>query len=107
MASKVAIDKAAVLAEHFLLRHLAAEELGQLATYARMVHYPAGSTIVRKGDAGDSMLALVGGRVKICSTSPDGKELLLNIMKPGDIFGEIALLDGHPDRKSTRLNSSH
>src|SRR3546814_1854554 len=84
MASKVAIDKAAVLAEHFLLRHLAAEELGQLATYARMVHYPAGSTIVRKGDAGDSMLALVGGRVKICSTSPDGKELLLNIMKPGD-----------------------
>src|SRR3546814_3289622 len=61
-----------------------------------MVHYPAGSTIVRKGDAGDSMLALVGGRVKICSTSPDGKELLLNIMKPGDIFGEISLLDGHP-----------
>ncbi len=42
------------------------------------------------------MMAVVSGRVKICTYSADGKELVLNIIDRGGLFGEIALLDGHP-----------
>ncbi len=42
------------------------------------------------------MMAVVRGRVKICIYSADGKELVLNIIDRGGMFGEIALLDGQP-----------
>ena len=37
---------------------------------------------------------MVRGRVKIRAPSPGGKEVVLNVIEPGDVFGEIALLDG-------------
>jgi CRP/FNR family transcriptional regulator, cyclic AMP receptor protein len=88
------VDKESVLAKHFLLRHLEPAELRQLASYARLARYPAGKVIFQKGDDGDGMMAVVNGRVKICSHSYDGRELILNIVGPGEVFGEIALLDG-------------
>lgn len=42
------------------------------------------------------MMAVIRGRVKICAHSMDGKELVLNIINRGGLFGEIALLDGEP-----------
>ena len=50
----------------------------------------------RKGDPGTSMMVVRGGRVKVCTHSEDGKELVLNLFGPGEVFGEIALLDGSP-----------
>ena len=46
------------------------------------------------GSPGSSMMAVLGGQVRISISSPDGKELLLAILHPGEVFGEIALLDG-------------
>ena len=40
------------------------------------------------------MMVVVRGRVKVCSHSEDGKELVLNLINPGEVVGEIALLDG-------------
>jgi CRP/FNR family transcriptional regulator, cyclic AMP receptor protein len=91
-----AYDKEAILAEHVLLRHLKREELRQLAGYAWVAHHPTHAVIFRKGDPGASMMAVLRGRVKICSYSLDGKELVLNIISKGEFFGEIALLDGEP-----------
>jgi len=85
-----------ILAGHFLLRHLRPEELSQLAASATLVHHRPNATIFQKGDPGAGMMAVVSGRVKICTYSPDGKELVLNIIDRGGLFGEIALLDGHP-----------
>jgi CRP/FNR family transcriptional regulator, cyclic AMP receptor protein len=85
-----------ILASHFLLRHLRAEELSRLAASATMVRHRHQATIFQKGDPGGSMMAVVRGRVKICTYSADGKELVLNIIDRGGLFGEIALLDGHP-----------
>ncbi len=48
------------------------------------------------GSPGDNMMAVVSGNVRISVTSPDGRELLLAILLPGEVFGEIALLDGKP-----------
>ena len=85
-----------ILAGHFLLRHLRPEELSRLAASATLVHHRPNATIFQKGDPGAGMMAVVSGRVKICTYSPDGKELMLNIIDRGGLFGEIALLDGQP-----------
>src|SRR6185295_9711768 len=50
----------------------------------------------QRGDNGSSMMAVLSGRVRISSVSGDGKEITLNVINPGEIFGELALLDGKP-----------
>jgi CRP-like cAMP-binding protein len=93
---RIAFDKEMVLSDHFLLRHLSRDELRRLAATTTLAHYPAGALIFLKGDPGTSMLAVVRGRVKICAHSSEGKELILNIIERGGLFGEIALFDGEP-----------
>ncbi len=95
-ASRIAFDKELVLAGHFLLKHLQREDLHRLAAGSRLTYHPKNAVIFQKGDPGSSMMAVVRGRVKICSHSLDGKELVLSIVNRGGLFGEIALLDGEP-----------
>jgi CRP-like cAMP-binding protein len=90
------LNREEILAGHFLLRHLRPDELSRLAASAALVRHRPHATIFQKGDEGGSMMAVVSGRVKICTYSADGKELLLNIIDRGGLFGEIALLDGQP-----------
>jgi CRP-like cAMP-binding protein len=52
--------------------------------------------IFQKDEAGSSMMAVLAGRVRICSMSADGKEVTLNVIRQGEVFGEFALLDGKP-----------
>ena len=51
-------------------------------------------------------MAVLRGRVRISSVSGDGKEVTLNVISPGEIFGEIALLDGEP-RSTERRDRGH
>ena len=51
------------------------------------------------------MMVVLRGRVKVCTHSEDGKELVLNLFSPGDVFGEIALLDG-ADRTADAVTST-
>ena len=87
------LDKRAILEGHFLLRHLPVEALDDLSRYARVLEFAKGDVIVRKGATGNGMMAVVEGRVKISAVSPDGKEVILDFINPGEVFGEIALLD--------------
>ena len=93
---RIAFDKERVLASHFLLQHLKPEELKRFAATATLANHQAQSVIFQKGDPGSSMMAVIRGRVKICARSVDGKELVINILRKDDLFGEIALLDGEP-----------
>lgn len=86
----------AVLAGHPILRHLQRDDLKRLAATAHLARHTRGTVIFQKGDPGSSMMAVIRGRVKICTFSPDGRELLLNIIDQGGIFGEVAILDGRP-----------
>lgn len=52
--------------------------------------------VLRKGDPGNVMMIVATGRVKITSASENGRERILNIIEPGESFGEMALLDGEP-----------
>jgi CRP/FNR family cyclic AMP-dependent transcriptional regulator len=90
------VSREDILAGHFLLRYLRPEELSRLAATATLVRHRANATIFQKGDPGLSMVAVVSGRVKICTYSAEGKELVLNIIDRGGLFGEIAVLDGQP-----------
>jgi putative ABC transport system substrate-binding protein len=52
--------------------------------------------IFAKGDPGTGLMGILAGAVKISVSSAEGREIVLTTLCEGDIFGEIALLDGHP-----------
>jgi len=72
------------------------EELDEILQFASERRVRRGQTIFQRGDNGSSMMAVLRGRVRITSISGDGKEVTLNVINPGEIFGEFALLDGKP-----------
>jgi CRP/FNR family transcriptional regulator, cyclic AMP receptor protein len=94
MPAEATIDKRALLANHPLFGQLAPDELERLVAYMRLVRQPPRTVLFRKGDPGTHMVVVVRGRVKVCTHSEDGKELVLNLINPGEVVGEIALLDG-------------
>jgi len=94
MPADTTIDKRALLANHPLFGQLAPEELERLVAYMRLVRQPARTVLFRKGDPGTHMVVVVRGRLKVCTHSEDGKELVLNLISAGEVVGEIALLDG-------------
>ena len=55
-----------------------------------------GQMLFQKGDEGTYMVAVLSGRIRISDTSPDGREVTLNMIDAGEVFGEMALLDGKP-----------
>jgi CRP/FNR family transcriptional regulator, cyclic AMP receptor protein len=83
-----------LLGEGSLFRGLVPELRGALAARARIRRFSPGETIFHMGSPGSSMMAVLSGNVRISISSPGGKELLLAILNPGEVFGEIALLDG-------------
>jgi len=93
---ELVFDKKAVLAQHEFFRNVSGSIIERLASHARLTSYAAGAQIFKKGDEGLGLLAVLSGRVKISVPSHDGKEIVLNLIGPNEIFGEIALLDGGP-----------
>lgn len=59
-------------------------------------NYPKGSTIVSQRGPGDTFYVVVSGRVKVTILHEDGNEIVLHILKEGDFFGELSLLDNEP-----------
>ncbi len=85
-----------VLAEIPLFHVLSQEGISAAARAGLSRIYAPGQIICHQGDPGDHLYAVVEGLVKIVFTSERGDEMVLNILGPGEIFGELALLDGSP-----------
>jgi CRP/FNR family transcriptional regulator, cyclic AMP receptor protein len=68
----------------------------EITAYAKPRSYTAGEPICRLEDQGDSMMAVVVGTVRISLPAIKGREIILADLQPGELFGEIALLDGKP-----------
>ena len=79
---------------HFLLGKLEPGEIDTLAMRARVESYRAGQEIYAKGSPGRTMIAVLQGSAKMVSLSPTGKEVVLNVIHAGEIFGEMAVIDG-------------
>jgi len=69
------------------------DELYRLTTTRRLA---ARDVLCRKGEPGSTLYAVTKGRLKVVSTGGDGKELVFNVMSPGDVIGEISLMDSNP-----------
>lgn len=87
-------DLARLLAANPFFASLGTEAVGAIAGLCVTRHFDAGRTIFMKGDAGDALYAVRRGQVRISSETDDGRRTTLNMMGPGDVFGEVALLDG-------------
>ncbi len=57
---------------------------------------PRATVILTEGDVGDSLYAIVQGRVKVFIGDEEGREIILKILGPGDFFGEMSLIDKQP-----------
>ena len=88
MASKLT---AALLAELPLFASLSEQELAELATATRRTAYPRGAFVFSEGEKGDGFHILVQGLVKLCHLTPDGREAVLHLIRPGNMFGEAAV----------------
>ena len=79
-----------------LFQAMQPEELDAILEFAVERRVRRGQIVFQKGDTGSSMMAVLTGRVRISAVNAEGKEITLNVINPGQVFGEIALLDGQP-----------
>lgn len=77
-----------------LFSHLEPTVRDKIVARARVRRFAPRATIFSTGAARDSLMAVISGQVQITALSPGGKEVVLAILHPGEVFGEIALLDG-------------
>lgn len=87
-------EKFLTLRQHPIFRDLNPAALDQLCRYSKTRAFKKGTVVFSKGDPGNSLFAVVKGTVRIGVSSAEGREAVFNIIGPGEIFGEIALLDG-------------
>jgi CRP/FNR family cyclic AMP-dependent transcriptional regulator len=83
-----------LLRNHAILGQLPPDALEQLSAYVVRRRVERGATIFAKGDPGQGLMAVVRGSVRISLPGVGGREVVLNRMRAGEVFGEIALLDG-------------
>jgi CRP/FNR family cyclic AMP-dependent transcriptional regulator len=89
-------EKRSVLRNHYLFGKLNPKHIDRLASCIVGKTAKRASTIFAKGDPGTSLFAICRGAVKITVPSIDGHDAVFNLIGKGDIFGEMALLDGRP-----------
>lgn len=79
-----------------------------LASIALHRSYKKGQVIFSEGDEGTGFYAIFTGRVKIFKLSPEGKEQILHMMEPGEIFGEVPVFtgQGYPAFAEAYMNCS-
>ncbi len=90
------MSNALIFKQNPLFAQLSSEDLARLAGLARTQRDTREHVIFNEGDPGTAFYMIARGRVKIAQSSPDGKERTLALLGPGDVFGELALLDGGP-----------
>ena len=95
-ARPFASSKLAVLRKHPYFCDLGPEAFDQLCRYAKHSTLKRGATIFSKGDPGNSLIAVISGTIKISVSSAEGRSAILNLIGPGEITGEISVLDGQP-----------
>jgi len=79
-----------------VFQELSQVQLQMLYDLVTLRSFQAGEIIFTQGQQGDAIFFVVGGRVKIMVTSPDGREKIIKVMEPGQVFGEVVLFDGGP-----------
>jgi CRP/FNR family cyclic AMP-dependent transcriptional regulator len=91
---KPATDKRTILRKLFLFGKLGEQQIDRLSSCVVTRRLARNTTIFCRGDPGSSMFFIASGEVKITTQTVAGRDVIFNLLGEGDVFGEIALLDG-------------
>ena len=89
-------DKKALLRSHPFFTGLDSRIVERLVPHALTRKVKRGTLLFRKGDAGSNLYAVCAGAVRVSAPSDQGKDAIFNLIVSGEIFGEVAFLDGGP-----------
>src|SRR5258705_12272228 len=84
---------AVILKMNPMFADLGADELQRIASLCHTQNLGVGEMLFQKGDPGDALFGVRRGQIRIETGASDGSRLTLNFMGPGDLFGEVAVLD--------------
>ncbi|HEX7562924.1 MAG TPA: cyclic nucleotide-binding domain-containing protein, partial [Bradyrhizobium sp.] len=85
---------AVILKMNPMFADLGADELQRISGLCHTQQLGVGEVLFQKGDSGDALFGVRRGQIRIETGSSDGSRLTLNFLGPGDLFGEVAVLDG-------------
>lgn len=71
---------------------------------AEILTLPAGTRILTEGEVADGIYVLMAGKVAVTRTADDGHEVMLAELQPGEVFGEMSLIDNAPCSASVRAS---
>lgn len=83
-----------ILQNFGLFQQLAPAQLEQVAQAVQHVKFPARTNILAAGQQGEAVYFLRSGTVKVWLPQPEGNEVILNICGPGEVLGEISIIEG-------------
>lgn len=86
-----------------VLRSLSSDDLARLESRSRLRSFERGDAVYLPTESAHAVYVLVSGRLKISHLTEDGKESILGFLFPGDLFGELALLD--PDSRGEAVEA--
>jgi ATP-binding cassette subfamily B protein len=89
-----------------VFRFLSDEHFGAIEPLLQEEHYDFGDVIVKQEDQADSFYVLTHGRARALKIKPDGEEIPLGVLKPGDSFGEAALSEGGTRNATVRCSTA-
>ncbi len=79
-----------------LFNNMPSQFLRHLAQVAICRRFRTGDVLCSKGEMSSTLFVLLKGQVMVVGVDDEGREVLLNFLKPGDFFGELSLIDGRP-----------
>src|SRR5437660_8583815 len=94
-----------ILRRSSVFRFLADEHFAAIEPLLEEEHYEFGDVIVKQDDPADCFYVLTRGRARALKIKPDGKEIPLGVLKPGDSFGEAALSEGGTRNATVRCST--
>ncbi|GAA1154073.1 Crp/Fnr family transcriptional regulator [Nocardioides aquiterrae] len=89
--------------EWSLLASLDEDERRRVLAAARRRSYGRGEVLVNDGDPSDSLHLVASGRLAVRVSTSDGENATINLLGPGDYFGELSLLEGSPPVRSATI----
>lgn len=103
-------ETAEILSRAGIFQGVDADAVDALISQLETITFPRGTTIFEEGEPGDRLYIIISGKVKLARHAIDGRENLLTVMGPSDMFGELSIFDPGPRTSSavcvTQVNAA-